>query len=91
MHATFRIMHDVCMCTRTPQAYTDNIHVHDAIGPNVTTPEAMSQAVKILKQRLLKRILDSHNMDQCLIFCRWAVARKYSSTVCRDWFSWIAW
>jgi hypothetical protein len=53
------------------QAYTDNIHVHDPIGPNVTTPEAMSQAVKILKQRLLKRVLDTHNMDQCLIFCRW--------------------
>jgi hypothetical protein len=30
----------------------------------------MSQAVKVLKQRLLKRILDTHNMDQCLIFCR---------------------
>jgi hypothetical protein len=38
----------------------------------VSTPECRSQAVKVLKQRLLKRVLDSHNMDQCLIFCRCA-------------------
>lgn len=55
------------------QAYTDNMHVQDAIGPQVRSPECMSQAVKVLKQRLLKRIIDTHNMDQCLIFCRWGV------------------
>jgi hypothetical protein len=48
------------------------MHVGDAVGPNVSTPECRSQAVKVLKQRLLKRVLDSHNMDQCLIFCRCA-------------------
>jgi hypothetical protein len=64
-------------CTHThththTQTYTDNVHTHDACGPNVRTPECMSQAVKVLKQRLLKRIVDTHSMDQCLIFCRWA-------------------
>jgi hypothetical protein len=56
------------------QVFTDNLHMQDPIGPNNTTREAMSQAVKILKQRLLKRILDTYNMDQCLIFCRYALS-----------------
>ena len=52
------------------QVYTDNIHVHDKIGANIKSPECMSEAVKRLKPRLLQRIIDVHNMDQCLIFCR---------------------
>eukprot|EP00879_Flechtneria_rotunda_P016993 GHRR01017789.1.p1 GENE.GHRR01017789.1~~GHRR01017789.1.p1 ORF type:complete len:516 (+),score=173.42 GHRR01017789.1:811-2358(+) len=54
----------------TPKVYTDNIHAVDQIGPNIFTQECMSEAVKHLKPRLLKRIIDTHNMDQCLIFCR---------------------
>jgi ATP-dependent RNA helicase DDX1 len=50
--------------------YTDNVHVYDQIGPNSRTPECCSEAVKRLKPRLLQRIVDAFNMDQCLIFCR---------------------
>jgi ATP-dependent RNA helicase DDX1 len=52
------------------QVYTDNVHVHDQIGPNSRTPECASEAVKRLKPRLLQRIVDAFAMDQCLIFCR---------------------
>lgn len=46
------------------------MHTYDKIGPDNKTQECMSEAVKRLKPRLLKRLIDAHNMDQCLIFCR---------------------
>ena len=40
-------------------------------GPNdVGSKDAMSEAVKRLKPRVLLRIIDAHAMEQCLIFCR---------------------
>lgn len=30
----------------------------------------MSEAVKVLKTRMLKKVLDTLNIDQCIIFCR---------------------
>lgn len=54
--------------------FTDNVHKHDAVGPNTASPEALSEAAKRLKPRLLRRLIDAHKMDQALIFCRW-VAR----------------
>eukprot|EP00803_Ostreobium_quekettii_P004828 evm.model.scf_578.6 EVM.evm.TU.scf_578.6 scf_578:62481-70261(+) len=53
-----------------PKVPTDNVHVLDSIGPNVSTKECYSEAVKRLKPRILRRIIDAHKMDQCLIFCR---------------------
>eukprot|EP00878_Enallax_costatus_P008760 GHUV01009156.1.p1 GENE.GHUV01009156.1~~GHUV01009156.1.p1 ORF type:complete len:518 (+),score=137.30 GHUV01009156.1:119-1672(+) len=61
---------DASWLQTTPQVYTDNIHVYDKIGPDIKSPECMSEAVKRLKPRLLQRIIDAHHMDQCLIFCR---------------------
>lgn len=52
------------------QVYTDNVHVLDKVGPQVRSPECASEAVKRLKPRLLQRLVDAFNMDQCLIFCR---------------------
>lgn len=49
---------------------TDKAHAFDKIGPNINTPECLSEAVKRLKPRMLQRIIDTYKMDQCLIFCR---------------------
>jgi len=54
-----------------PRTYTDNAHKHDdPPGPNSSSREAWSEAVKRLKPRVLQRLIDQHNMQQCLIFCR---------------------
>jgi len=53
-----------------PEVYTDRCHVHDETGPNVRSRECLSEAVKRLKPRLVQRIIDTHKMDQALIFCR---------------------
>ncbi|KAL4855255.1 ATP-dependent RNA helicase DDX1 [Chlorella vulgaris] len=49
---------------------TDGCHTLDTIGPEQKKPENWSEAVKRLKQRYLKRVIDSFGMNQCLIFCR---------------------
>ncbi|GLI69277.1 hypothetical protein VaNZ11_013853 [Volvox africanus] len=54
-----------------PEVFTDGCHALDRIGPNsASTPECLSEATKRLKQRLLQRIINAFNMEQCLIFCR---------------------
>ena len=62
-----------------PQAPTDNLHVLDNVGNggggkggngNGSTKEADSEGVKRVKPHVLRRLIDTHNMDQCLIFCR---------------------
>jgi hypothetical protein len=53
-----------------PPTPTDKAHAFDKIGPNINTPECLSEAVKRLKPRMLQRIIDTYKMDQCLIFCR---------------------
>ena len=56
---------------KTPAIETDGCHTFDEKpGPNTASREAMSEAVKILKPRILQRVIDSFGMDQCLIFCR---------------------
>lgn len=59
-----------------PKAITDNVHTFDTIGPQLDTPENWSEAVKRLKQRVLQRVIDTYKMEQCLIFCRWALPRS---------------
>ncbi|XP_020905751.1 ATP-dependent RNA helicase DDX1 isoform X2 [Exaiptasia diaphana] len=47
---------------------TDGIHKKDKITGQ--TPEALSEAVKMLKAEYLKRAIDEHKMDTAIIFCR---------------------
>ncbi|KAF8064578.1 DDX1 [Scenedesmus sp. PABB004] len=55
----------------TPKVFTDGVHALDTVGPASRTPEAASEGVKRLKQRLLARLLDAHAAaGQALIFCR---------------------
>lgn len=55
----------------TPTVWTDAVHALDPPpSPTSSTPEAWSQAVKTLKPRLLRRLVDSLQIDQALIFCR---------------------
>jgi ATP-dependent RNA helicase DDX1 len=55
----------------SPRAPTDNVHSLDGIKPGQTdTEQAMSLAIKSTKPHMLKRIIDKHKMDQCIIFCR---------------------
>ena len=43
-----------------PKVVTDRVHAFDATGPNASTPEAWSEAVKRLKPRVLQRIIDAY-------------------------------
>lgn len=54
-----------------PLVETDGIHSIDPpLEPTSSSPEAMSEAVKRLKPRLLVRLLDSLRAEQALVFCR---------------------
>lgn len=65
---------DVCgrgrVCVRA-QVQTDGCHALEAaLGPRSAGAEALSEAVKRLKPRVLQRLLDAFKMPQCLVFCR---------------------
>lgn len=51
---------------------TDGVHTKDAasIRTNPSSPEALSEQIKKLKPHLLVKVIDAHNMDQAIIFCR---------------------
>jgi ATP-dependent RNA helicase DDX1 len=50
------------------QLRTDGVHACDRV--NDSSREALSEGIKRLKLPLVKRLIDVHNMDQALIFCR---------------------
>mmetsp|Transcript_9761 Transcript_9761/g.59311 ORF Transcript_9761/g.59311 Transcript_9761/m.59311 type:complete len:703 (-) Transcript_9761:2437-4545(-) len=54
----------------TPEVWTDGCHTFDSLSPDVSSAEGWSEALKILKPRILKRLIDTHNMSQCMVFCR---------------------
>ncbi|KAM9317423.1 ATP-dependent RNA helicase DDX1 [Gastrophryne carolinensis] len=49
---------------------TDGVHDKDNTRPGGTSPETMSEAIKILKGEYTIRAIKEHNMDQAIIFCR---------------------
>jgi hypothetical protein len=49
---------------------TDNVHVFDQCVPSSSTRESLSQGVKLLKLAKLKQLIDLHDMQLCMIFCR---------------------
>lgn len=49
---------------------TDGVHAFDAVGPSETGRENWSEAVKRLKPRLLRRLVEALGVDQALVFCR---------------------
>nr|XP_045625919.1 ATP-dependent RNA helicase Ddx1-like [Procambarus clarkii] len=49
---------------------TDGVHVKDGVRPGNNTPETLSEAVKLLKGEYCIKAIDTHKMDQALIFCR---------------------
>lgn len=53
-----------------PEVWTDGCHSFDTLSPDVCSPEGWSEALKILKPRILKRLIDTHAMSQCMVFCR---------------------
>ena len=53
----------------TDQVHSCNKECQD-LKPNSSGKECLSQAVKLLKPRVLQRVIDGFQMDQCLIFCR---------------------
>ncbi|KAK3266867.1 hypothetical protein CYMTET_24541, partial [Cymbomonas tetramitiformis] len=53
-----------------PRPRTDNIHVFDNPSPSNNSPESLSEGVKYLKFQMLRRLIDTYKMDQCIIFCR---------------------
>ena len=61
---------------KMPKVETDLVHAcnpeafGDGLSANSKGKECMSEAVKLLKPRVLQRIIDAFQMDQCLIFCR---------------------
>lgn len=49
---------------------TDNIHQIQGISKLGSTPDHLSQAVKLLKPRVMLEVMNAYNMNQCMIFCR---------------------
>ncbi|KAH7974784.1 hypothetical protein HPB49_019410 [Dermacentor silvarum] len=49
---------------------TDGVHERDNVRPGASTPETLSEAVKILKGEYTVRAIQQQNMDQGIIFCR---------------------
>ncbi|XP_076029050.1 ATP-dependent RNA helicase Ddx1-like isoform X1 [Oratosquilla oratoria] len=49
---------------------TDGVHSRDNVRPGNNTPETLSEAVKMMKGELCIKAIDTHKMDQALIFCR---------------------
>jgi ATP-dependent RNA helicase DDX1 len=49
---------------------TDGIHAKDRVGSDLSSPEAISEATKLLKPILLRKIIDAWKMEQALIFVR---------------------
>lgn len=49
---------------------TDGVHARDNTRPGNTTPETLSEAVKILKAEYCIRAIREHKMDRAIIFCR---------------------
>lgn len=49
---------------------TDGVHSKDNIRSGNTTPETLSEAVKILKGEYCVRAIKEHKMDRAIIFCR---------------------
>lgn len=49
---------------------TDAVHQRDNVRPGASTPETLSEAVKILKGEYVVRAIQQQNMDQGIIFCR---------------------
>lgn len=49
---------------------TDGVHAKDGVNPSSTTPETLSEAIKLLKGEYTVRAIDEHKMDRAIIFCR---------------------
>uniref|UniRef100_A0A023GNS0 ATP-dependent RNA helicase n=1 Tax=Amblyomma triste TaxID=251400 RepID=A0A023GNS0_AMBTT len=49
---------------------TDGVHERDNVRPGASTPETLSEAVKILKGEYTVRAIQQQKMDQGIIFCR---------------------
>lgn len=49
---------------------TDGVHGKDNVRPGNNSPETLSEAVKLLKGEYCIKAIDTHNMDQGIIFCR---------------------
>ncbi|XP_022832178.1 ATP-dependent RNA helicase Ddx1 [Spodoptera litura] len=49
---------------------TDGVHSKDNIRSGNTTPETLSEAIKILKGEYCVRAIKEHKMDRAIIFCR---------------------
>ncbi|XP_047999497.1 ATP-dependent RNA helicase Ddx1 [Leguminivora glycinivorella] len=56
--------------TLRKQITTDGVHAKDNIRSGNTTPETLSEAVKILKGEYCVRAIREHKMDRAIIFCR---------------------
>lgn len=59
--------------------------------PGSTTPETLSEAVKMLKGEYCVRAIKEHNMDKAIIFCRTKLdcdnLEKYFKQIDRNFFS----
>eukprot|EP01120_Amphizonella_sp_Union-15-10_P007268 TRINITY_DN2432_c0_g1_i1.p1 TRINITY_DN2432_c0_g1~~TRINITY_DN2432_c0_g1_i1.p1 ORF type:complete len:335 (+),score=51.01 TRINITY_DN2432_c0_g1_i1:105-1109(+) len=49
---------------------TDGVHARDRFSPKLDNPESLSEATKRLKAQICKRLIDTHKMEQALIFVR---------------------
>ena len=69
---------------------TDNAHAFDKVGPNIDSAENWSAALKTLKPRVLKRLIDAHkcglplshrSLARVLLSCSCACKASYRISV----------
>ncbi|KAF5296130.1 hypothetical protein FQR65_LT10300 [Abscondita terminalis] len=61
---------DKSWCNLKVHILTDGVHALDNVKPGMHTPEALSEAVKLLKGEYCIRAIDELKMDRAIIFCR---------------------
>ncbi|GJQ78597.1 putative ATP-dependent RNA helicase [Trypoxylus dichotomus] len=70
---------------------TDGVHAQDNVRPGSTSPETLSEAVKMLKGEYCVKAIREHNMDKAIIFCRTKLdcdnLEKYFKLIDRNFFS----
>ena len=49
---------------------TDGVHHRDRVGPGENSPEAWSEAIKLMKAQYCFQAIQKLNMDYGIIFCR---------------------
>ena len=67
----FSLMYYCTALNQPPPTNRCAVHKLDSLKRGATdSPEAVSESIKRIKPHVVKKIIDKHDMSQCMIFCR---------------------